>query len=183
MGAILAGPTALADRDLVAHVYSHHILESYGNYKRLRDSFTAKAVEAGLADYLTAAFHNRPSIGTIIAARRQKKGEIRNLVNDRKFSQIHIPKDDYDSSHPSSDIFHDAGEVWGGAFWELGGKVGRVRVARLLLQAWERFDPAASTSPASPRPDVQFVRELLETSPPKVQESVKTAFDRRGLNV
>jgi hypothetical protein len=180
---IVAGPMALQDPDLVAHVYAHHVLESYEDYEgRLSNSFTAKSVEAGLADYLVAAFHDRPSFASIVAAHRGKKDAIRNLANDRNFSEIHFTED-YDPRDASSDEYHDAGEVWGGAFWELGGRIGRLRIGRSLLQAWERFDPAASTSPASPRPDVEFVRELLATSPSKHREWVRTVFNRRGLVV
>lgn len=185
---MIAGPKALHDPELVAHVYAHHILQSYEHYKdRLSNSFTAKAVEAGLADYLVAALHDKPYLASVIAPHRGKKGAVRNLANDRKFSEIDFPKDDYDSRDPSSDVFHDAGEVWGGAFWELGGRIGRLRVTRSLLQAWERFDPPTSTSPASPRSDaefvhIEFIRELLHTSP-KHREWVSRVFNRRGLVV
>jgi hypothetical protein len=168
---IVTGPTALDDRDLLLHAYAHHILRSYDNYERLHDSFAAKAVEAGLADYLTAAFKDRPMLGLIAVRRkRNQRGSIRNLANEREFSEIDV------SMIGVSDYDHDAGEIWGGAFWELGGKVGRVPIARLLLGAWERFDCPTSTTLA-----VEFAREVLKTSPSKEGDLVKTVFDRRGL--
>jgi hypothetical protein len=169
----VAGPTALDDPDLLVHVYAHHILRSYDNYERLSESFAAKAVEAGLADYLTAAFQDRPKLGLIVVRRKKNNiGAIRNLANERKFSEVDVSMIDV------SDYDHDAGEVWGGAFWELGGQVGRVPIARLLLGAWERFDRPTSQTLA-----VEFVREVLKTTPSKERELVRTAFERRGLVV
>jgi hypothetical protein len=169
---IMAGPGSLDDGDVVAHVYAHHFLQSSTRYGKQHKSFAFYGLEAGLADYLLATFNGRAEIGRKIGPKRGLPGPLRDLQCTAKFSDREATRDP-----------HEVGEVWGSAFWSLGCSMGHNEAVRVLLRAWEHFDPPsdASSDPSA----LGYVEELLakiKTSAPEYVDTVKQIFLDRSLS-
>ena len=125
--------------------FTHHLLSS------LNPAFGANSedpigLESGIADYLPSSFLDRPDFGRDMWPVFGVEVSNRNLENERSFAEIRIGETE----------LHDAGNVWGGAFWELRQSIGRETIDRLVLSAWGAIDLSASSD------DIRiFARELL----------------------
>jgi hypothetical protein len=147
------------------------------------------AIASGLADYFPCSYLGSSIFGTrtveVFASRLPKdwvaKGYLRNLQNSRMFVG--------DSATDADKEMHQAGEVWGGIYWDLRAIVGcRSDVARcgaadkVLLASWIALaaDPVATV-------DVRFgesiVANVRETIGVNQAGELVDAFARRGLKL
>ena len=123
--------------------------------KRLDAWGSIAAIESGLADYFPASSQSDPRIAETAASKLQdilgegafNKPYVRNMVNIRKFSEIQA------STPPV-----DAGEIWGGAFWDIRLLMGKASADKLLLLTWLALEPPDLTGD----PAANFVNKLLE---------------------
>jgi hypothetical protein len=125
---IVIGEALARDTHVVYRTYTHYALSTF-----IKLSEPAAAVESGLADYFTCSFSDNPLFGEESARVLKLKGVwnkayLRTLDNARKFSELG-PK-------PES---HDAGEVWGAAFWDIRRALGREAADKLLFSIWASF--------------------------------------------
>jgi hypothetical protein len=123
---IVLAEEVATDTDVIFRAYAHHALSSVfpiGDMKSV-DS----AIESGLADYFPCSFSNDSRLGEASVAVFHKP-YLRNLDNRRSFKEI---------AAPNTEV-HDAGEVWGGAFWAIRGIVSQEQADRLLFSAWGKL--------------------------------------------
>ena len=147
------------------------------------------AIAGGLADYFPCSYLGSSIFGTrfveVFASQLPKewvaRGYLRNLQNSRMFVG--------DSASSAEKEMHQAGEVWGGIYWDLRAIVGcKSDVARcgaadkVLLASWIALaaDPAATV-------DVRFgetiVANVRETIGGNQADQLVEAFARRGLKL
>ena len=94
------------------------------------------SLESGLADYFPCSFNDDPLFGEKSIHIFQKfpgfenKKAIRDLNNDRKFSEAAI--------NPEQ---HNVGEIWGGAFWEIRQRLGKASADKIIFEAWTGILP------------------------------------------
>ena len=169
---IVVGAPLAGDKDVIFREYTHHVLISpaKANFGSLGD--TVMAVESALADYFPCSFNNDPVFGEIAAAEIWKAQYIRNLQNERKFSEV-SPNTPY----------QNAGEIWGGAFWQIRQLLGQAKADKLLFSAWMSFRPAGPGGD-----NVQdFVKVVLEMDrsleDSEHADQIRSIFEKRGLNL
>ena len=161
-------PKFARDDYSVLREYAHHALV-HGADPPLDQSEFAN-VESGLADYLVASHTGDPELGVALAGILRAQGfdkpYIRNLNNDRHFDTL-----------GSEGVVtpQDAGEVWGGAFWQLRGILSPSEADRALVAAWFATDWAGSAG------DAPFVKALLEAVDSPTGDDVRAVFEDRGL--
>ena len=136
------------------------------------------AIESGLADYFPASSQSDPRIAETAALRlRDILGEevfnkpyVRNLVNNRKFSEIQ-----------GGTLPADAGEIWGGAFWDVRLLMGKDSADQLLLSTWLALEPPDPTGDIA----ANFVNRLLELEQTledgRYASDIQAIFQERGL--
>jgi hypothetical protein len=160
--------------DVALREFTHHVLEA------LQPAWLGKGdavgLESGLADYLPSSFLNRSDFGRDIwpVFERHTPGmqiESRELNNQRRFSDFRKKID-----------FHSYGTVWGGAFWELRGALGRQTIDRLLLQAWQAFDFAAVLDDLKVFPQ-ELVHQSDSLDGGKHSAKIRDVFRSRGLEL
>jgi hypothetical protein len=93
-------------------------------------------------------------------------------MNHRKFADIKLAKDD-----------HDAGEIWGGAHWELGTIIGHDAAVRELLRAWDNIGRSLSAGLQPGTEASSFIKDLQATESSDVRDSVRAVFSSRGFPV
>jgi hypothetical protein len=165
---IVVGRHFAPSSDVLFREYSHHVLEKLRGHVGLSGQ-SQDAVESGLADYFPCSFRNDPELGRGVAAYLRARGvfdkpAIRNLENKLRLTDI-----------PSPVILQQAGEVWGGAFWDVRRLLGAEAADRLLLLAWQ-------TAPAGDDAERLFVRKIGELAGDQ-KLAVTTVFKRRLLPV
>lgn len=174
---IVVGKAFAGDVDVIFREYTHHALMSVvnGNFSHP----VLSAIESSLADYFPCSFNNDAIVGEESAPELRRlsggrfdKPYVRNLENSRNFGEITM------RSSPQ-----DAGEVWGGAFWEMRGLLKRERADKLLFSTWVALQPSDTlNNPAS-----SFVGKLLEISRALEggvhTERIRGVFGRRGLKL
>jgi hypothetical protein len=135
----------------------------------------------GLADYLTCSYQGNAIYGANVVqvlggkapTKLHEKGYLRNLLNNRQFVEGLEP--------------HDAGEVWGGVFWEMRrilnckDDIAKCPTAdAILLATWNalEIEPDATV-------DVRFaqrlIQSILDSAGADQAGKVRDAFARRGL--
>jgi len=172
---IVISPDLAPYADAVLREYSHHVLTG------LKPTWAVKAdssgLESGLADYLPSSFTKRRDFGREIWEVFRKRDPnlripSRNLDNHRLFSEIQIGQTEE----------HDAGNVWGGAFWELRRTIGQITTDKLLLAAWKNFEVSESNTDIS-----TFPREILKQDGAleggRHVQQIRDVFQRRGLQL
>lgn len=106
------------------------------------------AIESGLADYFACSFLDNPKMGEIAAKSIDPTlPYIRMLANDLKFSTT-IKES------------HQAGEIWGGAFWAIRAKLQREAADSILVAAWQKMvwtQPESTTA-------LSFVEAILSAA-------------------
>jgi hypothetical protein len=152
---IVIGTIAAQDPDVIFREYTFRALQDVaGNGSPESTDSTVQAVSSGLADYFACSYLDNPVTGVHVAADLHKRNVIardyiRKLNNNRSFSSIRDTGIDY----------HDAGEVWGGAFWAMRTSIGQAEIDRVLLTAWKRFQQ----SNVGAKSNVRFIGEILST--------------------
>ena len=144
--------SVISDTDVILREYTHFILASAVDEDvDLLSKRLGTALESGLADYFPSSFSSDPRIGEIFGKQVTGRPYIRNLDNDRKFTEVSL------SSNRGGEEW-EMGEIWGGAFWEMRQRIGQATTDDLIFAAWQALDPSDNTDqlPAN------FVRRLLE---------------------
>jgi hypothetical protein len=168
---IVIGALLVNDPDIAVREYARHVLE------RMHPDFPYTAILSGLADYLTCSFYDRPKLAekSAPALRRKygpklfKHGYLRTMDNRRTFAELG-PKPE----------MHDAGEVWGGAFWEIRALLGTKDADRLLLTA-SKETPSRDDSPQSFVEFARTVVRLARRNHAAHAAGIQTIFQRRGI--
>lgn len=168
-------PSLIDDFDVSLNQYVYHALSSV-NPAALDDaSWQTYAIESGLAAYFTCSFTNDPLLAEKSAHIFERaEGYLANLDNTRSFTEI--PED----RKPQET--HDAGEVWGGAFWDIRKLLGQQRADKLLFSTWKVLSPADLKDESG----MGFVKRLLKHSEKfegEGSDPIKAVFVRRGLDV
>jgi hypothetical protein len=129
-GTMVIDPSFAADPYAAPREWNHHILNGHAELDWWPDDHAYGPIESGLADYFVASAANDPQVGKVIAGLlNYPTPYLRNMANDRAFSDAgNIP--------PDNDAYHYVGEIWSGAFWKLRDQLGREVADRLLAQAW-----------------------------------------------
>ena len=169
-------PSIVADRFVMLHEYSHHILYSSLSFNALTGEHRAPAslvpIEFGLADYFPASFLNDPHLGAQ-AARSLKydKPYLSNLDNSDRVSTLVIS--DYT-------LRNSLENAWGGLFWEIRQKLTQPAADKLLYDTW-RAQPSESNNLVGRR----FVANLLSKAQSQLGKNAKSTVQeiliRRGL--
>src|SRR5262249_52290591 len=126
-----------ADTDLLLREYSHRVLYSQTpvdteKATNFDQDWAYYGIESALATYLPCSFQNKSSEGEISTS-ISSHFIAYHLENKRKFAEL----------KPNMSSARLEGiEVWGGAFWEMRGVLGRARADKLLLQTWFDITPA-----------------------------------------
>lgn len=171
---IVLGQPLAQDTDIVFREYAHHVLLLGTDDSSL--TADQQAVESGLADYFPCSFNNDPQFGEKsfhlfkTASVFKGKTSIRNLSNDYIFNEA--------SANPE---YHIAGEIWGGAFWELRQQFGQNTADKLLFSSWTSL----KLSDSKDNFNIDFVKKLLETAQSYQMsdqlDKIKAIFTHRGL--
>jgi hypothetical protein len=131
-----------------------------------------RGIESGLADYYPGSFNNDALVAEIAAKRIANKPYIRNLSNQRTFDEIKLANTE-----------QEAGEIWGGAFWELRQLLGQEIADKYFYTAWV----ALRQPDVSKETSVGFVKRLLEVDRAaqngKNVDQIQAVFTRRGLKL
>jgi hypothetical protein len=157
--------------DAALREFTHHVLSSL-NTVFSTDAGDPVGLESGLADYLPASFMNKPDFGHDMWPVFGVEVTNRNLENTRSFSELQIGKTE----------LHDAGNIWGGALWELRESMGRETIDKLALAAWAAFDLSAADHDVA-----AFARELLHRDQlleaGKYATTIREVFASRDLDL
>jgi hypothetical protein len=175
--------------DVVYHEYTQRVLKETKPTFWSNPDWKIQAIASGLADYFPCSYLGSSIFGTrfveIFASQLPKewvaKGYLRNLRNSRMFVG--------DSAAETEKEMHQAGEVWGGIYWDLraivgcGSDVARCSAAdKILLASWIALaaDPVATV-------DVRFGKSIVanvrETIGGNQAGQLADAFARRGLKL
>ncbi len=174
---IVIGKRFADDLDVLFREYTHHVLttEAGLDFRVLTEE--GMAIESGIADYLPCSFNNDPKLAEKMAAIFQREGVlprpyVRNLENARTFSEVR-------PGMPSQ----DSGEIWGGAFWDMRGSLGKELADGAVAAAWLASRDAMSAKDAGS----SLVQQLMAAVEPRAgkagTEKVLTIFERRELKV
>lgn len=180
-------PKLVSVPDVLFHEYAQRMLNELNPKAWASKQWKVQAILQGLSDYFSCSYQGDPKFGTKFVEvfadklpdQMRKNGLLRNLVNRRPF-----PKDTNSADFRDP---HDAGEVWGGIFWDIRSIFGcRSDAAKcpeadsIILATWKatEIDPYRTM-------DVRFARGIIE----KVRQSVgadqadkvRAAFTGRGL--
>ena len=149
------GPNSSQDKDIIYRHYAHSLLKRY---------WALDYVESGLADYFACSFGDDAKFGEKYAGqltlRSGSLGYLRNLNNSRNFADL-----------PKTANREDAGEVWGGAFWEIRGELGKNKTDKLIVSAILSYTPDQGGS----KEEEEFIKQLAVEA--------KRVFGKRGFEV
>ena len=128
----------------------------------------------GLADYLTCSFLNDSRLGRDFFKYSPNEGGktyLRELNNSLEFGDM------------KNKSVQEAGEIWGGAFWELRLKIDQATVDRLLFSTWLGIQSVKDST----NTNGNFVKLLLE-SDKKLDDDkhtglIRAVFEKRGLKL
>lgn len=171
---IVMSPDLAPYADCALREYIHHVLIDLKPKGFLPAS---NGLESGLADYFPSSFNKSSDFGREMWKVFQKRYPgvqipTRNLENHRSFSEIRRGQTEY----------HDEGNVWGGAFWELRQTIGDMTSDKLLLAAWKDLDLSRFAADTK-----TFPREILKQDSAleggKHLQQIRDVFQRRGLEL
>jgi len=124
-------PQIVNDKHVPLYTYTQHTLDK--GDKDLNESYGYLQINTALADYFASSYLDNPLVGQEIAKLLTPgNAALRNLDNQATFAQIRT----CEVSEPLK-----AGEIWGGAFWEIRSKLGKATADRLLSAAWRSTPP------------------------------------------
>jgi hypothetical protein len=122
---IVLGQVTVENRYLLFRLYGMHVLGTLQPAAMADPSDTCLA--RGMADFVAASF--------IGEAAYRHTPEMRHLHNEGRLDELGPPKDG-----SLWDPAYAAGEVWGGALWELRRLIGAERAAPTIVSAWLRAE-------------------------------------------
>lgn len=171
---IIISPSMAGEKQVMYYIYTLHALGTI-DYR-----IAGSGLQSGLADYFACSFSNNPLLGEEFA--KAKGGKVpgtgkpylRNLKNRRTFTEL-------DARIPAHDAgaAHDAGEVWGGAFWELREQIGQSVTDKLLFSTWSDL----KVNELKGKIQESFVKKLLEMDRSleggKYKNQISLIFERR----
>lgn len=167
------GPSAAKDETAILQQYALHILTTHRVDLQLEtatveqtNSLAALNLEWALADYLNCSYRNDPVVGRILG---QKLGQpyLRNLDNKRKLSEL-----------SKAMSYQEAGEVWGGALWEIRGVLGRESADKVFFTVWSQLKRDDETQRIAQR-----ILETVQSIEGKHTEEIRAVFIRRDLKL
>jgi hypothetical protein len=169
---IFTSPPFVNDTDELLREYAHHVLMSH-NDPYPAGGKQAQALQSGLADYFVCSMSNDPVFGENIdpafLKRWTGKPYLRTLENDRPFLRT------------ISDV-NDAGEAWGGAFWQMRKLLGPAVADQLLAATWIGVETWSARDHGT-----GFVTALVEGLQTKGDHQrtadLQRIFEARGLKV
>jgi hypothetical protein len=161
-----------SDSDAVFRQYAHHVLLAHQD--QAMQSHAYASIESGLAFYYPCSFNNNSKFGAEsarIAGVSVGRPYIADLASQLSFDKA------YEQMHPTQ-----AGEVWGGALWELRDLLGKERADTMLFRAWT----ALKSDEMQGDDGKMFVRSILrqETElslPADTASQIQSIFARRGV--
>jgi hypothetical protein len=166
-----------SDKDAVFREFTHHALFESSDWTKLTEQWPALAIESALADYFPCSFNNDAAMGDAGIYQKLYGKEafpnpyLRNLKNNRKFTTISAQTE-----------YHDAGEIWGGAFWELRETLGQDKADRLIFLASTKLTEADGSNIAANLVEkLVAVDEELEGGTDVGQ--IRSVFEGRGLKL
>jgi len=167
----------VSDTDVILREYTHHILFNAA-HDDIKFSPLSLALESGLADYFLGSFSNDPLIAEEYAQLLVEQGildkpYIRNLENDREFSEVSYPLSFGDEQN--------VGEIWGGAFWELRERIGEATADNLLFSAWRALESSDNTDEL-PENFISRLLEIDESLEGANADQIREVFEGRGLD-
>jgi uncharacterized protein YoxC len=173
------GVPLASDPDVVARAYTFYALGTFGK-DFLGTSQIYNGIQSGLADYFPASFSNDPQMGEAsvpffrsLNKEAFNKPYIRTLSNNRKFTDVSLETDE----------IHDAGEIWGAAFWDIreNNSVGKEMTDKLLFSTWASLQPSDLRGNQA----MNFINKLIETDKALAggqhADAIRSAFQKRGL--
>lgn len=174
---IVIGKPFADDLDVLFREYTHHVLTTDAGADVGVNTEEGEAIESGIADYLPCSFNNDPKLAEKMATIFQREGKlqkpyVRNLENARTFTEV--------GPGMSS---QDSGEIWGGAFWDMRGSLGKEVADGAVAAAWLASRDAMSAKGAGS----SYVQQLMAAVEPRTgkagTEKVLAIFERRKLKV
>jgi hypothetical protein len=171
---LILGPSVARDETAILQQYALYILNSHRVDLHLdkvsEDNNHERSLINlwwGMADYLNCSHRNDPIVGKILGQLLQAP-YLRNLENDRKFSEID------ESSAPQ-----DAGEIWGGALWEIRMICGQGCADKMFFDVWLKVQPGDDTQKIAQR----FLEHAQSIEGGDYVEKIRAAFSRRDLKL
>lgn len=173
---IQIGPALSGDKQVTYHTYTIYALSSIN--EKAANNILLQSTVSGLADYFACSFSNNPRLGEISAKEINKRkgtdiykeGYFRNLENNLNFENIN-------NMNPVQ-----AGEIWGGAFWEIRQLYGQEKADKLLFSAWSAMKNLDTDKTDG---SIKFVNKLIEinksTNGNEQSEQLRSIFERRGF--
>jgi hypothetical protein len=173
---IVIGESLLGDVDVALREYAHHVLTAIvplREYGAIRQQY--RAIESGLADYFPCSFTNDALMGEQAGQVLIGKPYIRNLDNERKFTEV---PSEGDAREIAPQV---VGEIWGGAFWEMRKLLQQEVADRLLFSAWNGQSLADITKDDPKLFVSNLIDEARQSADGSAVDTVRSVFQRRGL--
>jgi hypothetical protein len=181
------GPKLVNMPDAIYRVYTWRVLQAANPKYVSNGDWKLRSLGSGLADYFPCSYLGNPRFGEQflkefpeISGAIKNQGSLRNLDNNRLFVA--------DSAGHNEKEQNSAGEVWGGALWDvrtiLSCKADIPKCERadqIILGSWTAIDLANAN------PSLRFVETLIK----KIRDAAGTdpagkaraMFERRGLQL
>jgi hypothetical protein len=171
---IIIDPRYAGDTDILLHEYLHHVLDfGRGNPDGGEPVWAFYDVEYGLNAYYICSFKDLPTYAEKTA---KQFPNVLSRVTD--LSELHT----FAELPPNSPMVDKGEAVWGGAFWELRGRLGREVVDALLFRVWSSLKPTAYAPQGQ-----AFARALLEDGAVKGNATneavVRDIWRKRGMKL
>lgn len=182
---LVVGPDLVNMPDVYYHEYTLRVIEQIKPKSWNAASRKVPAIFYGFADYLTCSYQGSPLFGVAFAKEghgsegQRKQGYLRNLENTLRFAN--------DSTGEKEQEPHEAGEVWGGVFWEIRRILGcrddavKCEVAdRILLSSWTAVSLTPETT-VDARLAAAIIGEIRRKGTADQATKAQIAFTQRGL--
>ena len=187
---IVVDPKLVTMPDIIYREYANRVLKETSPDSWDSPGWKIPAIFSGLADYFPCSYLGESKMGqkfvelapaNAVTPEMKKRGYLRDMLNTRKFVTDAASNDDKE--------MHDAGEVWGGVFWDIRTLFGCtnqsakcVDADRILLMNWKTI----AITPAQTF-DLRYARAIIDSvrqqSGAELADKVRAAFTRRGLAI
>jgi hypothetical protein len=194
---LFLAPKLVSMPDILDHEYTFHALKEMNPafWQAQAANWRIAAIAQGLSEYLPCSYLGNPKygvkaiqeLGSLLSPELRARGYLRDFANSRPFATDASPvvaPPDTPSTEP-----HNAGETWGGVFWDIRRIVGCKDVTEkcptadhVLLDSWVNLtiEPGATA-------DVRIAQDIIQ----RIQRSgsadqaaqVRESFKRRGLSL
>lgn len=162
------------DIDIPRFIFTDSIISESNT--EVNVGYDGLSIEYAISFYFPCSFANRPTLASFTAAvRKLKTPFVRNLENNRPFTLI-------GSIHNNEEALL-AGEIWGGAFWEVRNLIGQHLADQILAVAWRSMPRPTSMQDAHSK----FIETLLSAAKSSAsdgeQKKLRAALYRRGFPI